>query len=235
MKRRIRVTRLLLWLSLFPFVATGSAGQARTPQVSEKERDFQIFTDRVQEYVKMQKDLEASPLALKPTMDPAQTAVNPDAALVQEFERRVAEYVKLHKSAEATLALLRSTASQEKIRHHQHELREAILARQAGAVQGNIFTPEIGAEFRRLIGIAYQSEDQHIRDSLKRGEPVKLRLRVNKEYPDDKPLQTMPSSLLLNLPKLPLELEYRLVGRDLVLRDVGANLIVDFLQRAIPR
>jgi hypothetical protein len=235
MKRRIRVTRLLLWLSLFPFVATSFAGQARTTRVSEEARDFKIFTDRVQGYVKMQKDLGASLLALKPTKDAAQTAVNPDAALVQEFERRVAEYVKLHKSAEATLPPLRSTASQEKIRHHQHELREAILARRAGAVQGNIFTPEIGAEFRRLIGIAYQSEDQHIRDSLKRGEPVKLRLRVNKEYPDDKPLQTMPSSLLLNLPKLPPELEYRLVGRDLVLRDVGANLIVDFLQRAIPR
>jgi hypothetical protein len=233
MKGRIRVTRLLL--SLFPFVATGFASQAWTPRVSEEARDFKIFSDRVQEYVKMQKGLEPSLPALEPAKDSAQTAVNPNAALVQEFERRVAEYMKLHKSAEATLPPLKSTASQEKIRHHQHELREAILAQRAGAVQGNIFTPQIGAEFRRLIGIAYQAEDQHIRESLKRSEPVKLRLRVNKEYPDDKPLQTMPSSLLLNLPKLPPEVEYRVVGRDLVLRDVGANLIVDFLQRAIPR
>jgi len=235
MKCRIRVTRLLLWLSFFAFVAPGFAGQAGTPQVNEEARGFKVFNDRVQEYFKLQKDLKASLPALKPTMDAAQTAVNPDAALVQEFQKRVAEYVKIHKSAGATLEPLRSTVSQEKIRHHQHELREAILAQRAGAVQGNIFTPEIGAEFRRLIGIAYQTEDQHIRESLKRSEPVKLRFRVNQEYPDDKPLQSMPSSLLLNLPQLPPELEYRLVGRDLVLRDVGANLIVDFLRRACPR
>ena len=56
MKRRIRVTRLLLWLSLFAFVAPGFAGQAQTPRDSEEARDFKIFTDRVQEYVKMQKE-----------------------------------------------------------------------------------------------------------------------------------------------------------------------------------
>ena len=71
MKRRIRVTRLLLWLSLFPFVAPGFAGQAQAPRVNEEARDFKIFTDRVQAYVKMQKNLEASLPALKPTEDAA--------------------------------------------------------------------------------------------------------------------------------------------------------------------
>ena len=72
MKRRIRVTRLLLWLSLFAFVAPGFAGQAQTPQDSEEARDLKTFTDRVQAYVKMQKSLEASLPTLKPTKDPAQ-------------------------------------------------------------------------------------------------------------------------------------------------------------------
>jgi hypothetical protein len=72
MKRRIRVTRLLLWLSLFAFLAPGFAGQARTPGVNEEARDFKIFTDRVQEYVKLQKNLEASLPTLKPTKDAAQ-------------------------------------------------------------------------------------------------------------------------------------------------------------------
>ena len=72
MKRRIRVTRLLLWLSLFAFVAPGFAGQARVPRDSEEARDFKTFTDRVQAYVKMQKGLEASLPTLKPTKDAAQ-------------------------------------------------------------------------------------------------------------------------------------------------------------------
>jgi hypothetical protein len=71
MKRRIRVTSLLLWLSLFAFVAPGFAGQAQTPRVNEEARDFKTFTDRVQEYVKMQKNLKASLPALNPTKDAA--------------------------------------------------------------------------------------------------------------------------------------------------------------------
>jgi hypothetical protein len=72
MKHRIRVTRLLLWLSLFVFVAPGFTGQAPTPRDKEEARDFKIFTERVQEYVKMQKNLESSLSTLKPTKDAAQ-------------------------------------------------------------------------------------------------------------------------------------------------------------------
>jgi hypothetical protein len=72
MKHRIRVTRLLLWLSLFALLAPGYAGQAQEPRESEEVRDFKTFTDRVQAYVKMQKALEASLPTLKPTKDVAQ-------------------------------------------------------------------------------------------------------------------------------------------------------------------
>jgi len=72
MKRRIRATRLLLWLSVFAFVSPGFAGQARVPRDSEEARDLKTFSDRVQAYVKMQKNLEASLSTLKPTKDAAQ-------------------------------------------------------------------------------------------------------------------------------------------------------------------
>jgi hypothetical protein len=168
----------------------------------------------------------------------AQNEVNPDAALTQRFENRVADYVKLHKNVESNLPkLTKPTKSPATIRHHAHELRVAIVAQRPGAVEGNIFAPEIGAEFRRLIDIAYQADARIIRESLRSSEPgtENVRVRVNKEYPDDKPLQTMPATLLLNLPQLPPELEYRIIGRDLVLRDVGANLIVDIIPKVIPK
>ena len=60
------------WLLLFALVATGLAGQAPVPQPSEEEaRVFKIFTARVQQYVKLQKDVEASLPALKPTSEAA--------------------------------------------------------------------------------------------------------------------------------------------------------------------
>jgi len=70
--------------------------------------------------------------------------------------------------------------------------------------------------------------------SLRRSEPVVLPLKVNRAYPEGVPLETTPPSLLAKLPELPAELEYRVVGHALVLRDATANLIVDFLPDVIP-
>jgi hypothetical protein len=88
MKRRIQVTRLLLWLSFFAFVAPGFAGQARAPQGSEEARDLKTFTDRVQAYVKMQKGLEASLPTLKPTKDAAQIVEHQQALATKIAEAR---------------------------------------------------------------------------------------------------------------------------------------------------
>ena len=70
---------------------------------------------------------------------------------------------------------------------------------------------------------------------MRQGDPVKpFRLRVNDTYPDTLPATTVPPALLLTLPQLPKEVAYRIVGRELVLQDVEANLIVDFVHEALP-
>ena len=161
--------------------------------------------------------------------------VNSGAAILQDFEKRVAGYVKVHKAAEGKLHSLKPTASPEKIMHHEHELRHGIRDARRSARAGDIFTPEISAEFRRLIGLAMQAGNaSRIKGSLKRDEPVALRLRVNDAYPQKVPLQSTPPTLLLNLPHLPAEVEYRVVGHDLALLDAKANLIVDLIHNAIP-
>ena len=70
---------------------------------------------------------------------------------------------------------------------------------------------------------------------MNHAEPVRMpTLRVDASYPEHLPLQTTPPSVLANLPKLPPEVEYRIVGNALVLRDVDANLIVDFTRNVVP-
>jgi hypothetical protein len=71
MKHPIRATRLLLWFSLLGFVPPVFAYEAPPTQSSEEERDFKIFANRIQEYVKMQKSLKASLPALNPATDAA--------------------------------------------------------------------------------------------------------------------------------------------------------------------
>jgi hypothetical protein len=144
-------------------------------------------------------------------------AVNADAAIVQDFEKRIADYQKLRKSVEGSLPRLKKTENPEKIERHEHELGRKIREARGPAGQGAIVTPEIGAEFKH-------AEPVHLSKSL----------RVNHSYPEHLPLQSTPPTLLDNLPKLPPDLEYRVVGHDLILRDAKANLIVDLLPNAVP-
>jgi hypothetical protein len=159
--------------------------------------------------------------------------VNRDAAIASDFEKKIADYMKVHQQAQSGLNAPRVTDSAAKITDYQHQLSTRIRSLRPDAKQGNIFTPEITGLFQRLIATAMNSpEGARIRRSYKHAEPNAIRglkLNVNEEYPDRVPLQSMPPSLLLNLPQLPKELDYRFVGHELVLRDVPANLIVDVI------
>lgn len=166
----------------------------------------------------------------------AQEKVDQGPTILKDFDRRVADYVKLHKTIRSQVRGLKPTKSPEAIEHHEHSLAHGIRAARRGVLRGNIFTPEISTQLRLLIGeTMHGPEAARIQESLKQAEPVRLRsIRVNASYPPGIPLQSTPPSLLLNLPGLPPELEYRVVGRRLILRDIEANLIVDFIGDAIP-
>ena len=167
-----------------------------------------------------------------------QPPVNPDAAIQQEFQKRVTDYLKLRKTIEGQMPRLKPTASVEKIDHHERELAHKIRESRRSARQGDIFSPEIGSEFRRLIALATQGQKAaQVKESLRSGEPevrARVRVEVNHKYPPSVPLQSTPATLLVNLPKLPPELEYRVVGHYLVLMDLRANLILDYIPNAIP-
>ena len=145
--------------------------------------------------------------------------------------------MKLRKQAEAGIPALKPTPSASKINQHRRRLASSIQLARPQAKQGDIFSPAITQEFKHLIAIGYEgAEAAKVRASLRHDEPVNdVLVRVNAVYPEHIPLQTMPPSILLNLPDLPRELDYRIVGHTLVLRDVGANLIVDYIPEAIPR
>lgn len=162
-----------------------------------------------------------------------QERVNPDALKIQDFENRIDAYMTLRKSAK--LPRLTPTDSPSAISHYEHQLERKIREARPHAKQGDIFTPDIATEFRRLIGLATQGTGEaRIEKSLEHAEPVEVKLRVNETYPSGVPLQSTPPTLIMNLPRLPKELEYRIAGRDLVIRDTEANLIVDFIPGMIP-
>jgi len=153
--------------------------------------------------------------------------------LVRDFKARITRYLDLRKN-EAGSAPGR-TNSPDKLAHSQEDLAVDVQSLRSDAKQGDIFTPEISDYFRRQIASTLRGpEGTKIRVSLRNAEPVRLTLRVNEVYPQEIPLQSTPPTLLSNLPELPKELEYRIVGRTLVLLDIVPNIVVDFLPHALP-
>ncbi len=63
--------------------------------------------------------------------------------------------------------------------------------------------------------------------------PPAVPFKVNAAYPEGKPFPTVPAKLLVNLPPLPKEVEYRIIDKHLILRDTEANLIIDYMLNAI--
>jgi hypothetical protein len=159
---------------------------------------------------------------------------DPATSPIRDFHERVERYLKLRKQTEAGLPRLKPTDSAQAITARSQELTRKIRFARREARVGSIFTPAAAAEFRRLIALTMQGKEaEQIRASLKSAEPVTLALRVNDPYPAAVPLQSTPPSLLLNLPQVPQQVDYRVIGRALVLRDVDANLILDFIPDAV--
>lgn len=153
---------------------------------------------------------------------------------LRHFREAVAEYAELHASQLARIQAQESVAAQQ-------ALARAMRAKRAGAEPGDIFRPSVQPLFRRLIAAQLEGPDAlDARKSVVEGNPgdepaaVPVVVRVNAEYPVGAARSTVPPSLLLTLPELPPSLHYRFVGRDLLLVDSVAQLIVDFLPAAAP-
>ena len=109
--------------------------------------------------------------------------------------------------------------------------------RAAARVRATSSLHEVTRQFRRIIRGEFQGpEAQLARRTIRPDDPSKVivRLHVNDVYPENIPLTTTPPTLLSKLPQLPQELAYRIVGRDLTLKDTKAGLIVDLIPNAIP-
>lgn len=107
---------------------------------------------------------------------------------------------------------------------------QRIRAARAAARQGDIFTPEIGVEFKRALAREVNANTWNV---IMDDNPGEMLAQVNGLYPVGKPLSTMPPNVLAALPRLPRDVEYRFVERTLILLDTRTRLILDRLPYAI--
>ena len=166
-----------------------------------------------------------------------------DDSVVSQFNERVEAYAKLRSNAADKAPALKKKATPEEIRGRELALAEAIRKARPAAKAGDILAPDVAAMFRRTLKGAFAGERRtDLKASVKEGNPkhekaageVEPVIAVNGTYPKNAPLSTVPPTILARLPKLPKDLEYRFVGRTLVLRDREASLIIDYVKEALP-
>jgi hypothetical protein len=159
-------------------------------------------------------------------------AVNRDAQVLADFKDRVNKYVALRNKADDKTPPLKKTNDPAEIQLAQTALAQKIRTARAGAKPGDIFTAEIAAHFKRLL--RPETKEPETKAAIKDDNPGAVPFKVNETYPDKATLSTVPPNVLEALPKLPDNIEYRFVGKHLILRDGRANLIIDYMLNAIP-
>jgi hypothetical protein len=157
-----------------------------------------------------------------------QQPVNQQAAVVAEFNKNVKSYMDVRQKAVSSFQPLKEDADPKTIADREKALGDAIRTVRAGSKAGDILSPAIARVFRRAIKEDFRRRSAHgkkvMLDEMPHFRPV-----LNQTYPSTWPLQTFPATLLAEFPKLPPELEYRFVSDALILRDVKANIVVDYV------
>jgi hypothetical protein len=166
---------------------------------------------------------------------PAPAVPNQQAAAQAEFQKRLHAYLELRESLGKKLEPLSPTASASDLQSRQQALAAALRAARANAKQGDLIPVAIQEQIR-----------QTIQADLKRREPAAKRATleevpqgplpgINKTYPEQAALPTVPALMLASLPRLPDNLQYRFFGRHVVLLDGDTEIVVDYVQNSVPR
>ena len=160
-----------------------------------------------------------------------------DQAVPAEFIERVNAYAEIHRIATAPLGPATMCSDPEQLVRQKLAFANALRRGRPNAREGDIFTPTAATYFRTLIKVVAYERGFDVVAELEdeQGEriPNGAVVQVNEAFPWNAGAVMWPS-MLWSLPELPPELEYRFVGRDLVLVDALGGIVVDVLRDALP-
>jgi len=181
--------------------------------------------------------------ACSPTLPPATVPAQPDPTF-EPFKRALQAYVDQTQPERKVAAqeaekvpgkATPSTGAEQSVRTRQSSLADALRTKlRPNAKQGDLLTPDMAAAIVREIQRAFDSPQ---RDLLLDELAEQTETPGNANSPTinqqlDAP--RVPPRLMAVLPPLPKQLEYDFVGRSIVIRDVDAAVVVDYIPDALP-
>jgi hypothetical protein len=181
--------------------------------------------------------------ACSPTLPPTTVPTQPDPAF-EPFRKALQTYVDQTQPFRKTAAqeaesvpgkATAGTGAEQSVRTRQNSLADALRTKlRADAKQGDLVTPDIAAAITGEIKKAFDTPKRDlILDELaeQNGTPANASTpAINQQLVAPR----VPPRLMEVLPPLPKQLEYDFVGRTLVVRDVDADVVIDFIPNALP-
>jgi hypothetical protein len=164
----------------------------------------------------------------------AQYAVFDADAALRVFHERADSYAALHRRLAPPAAASSSTDPLSRLLSRNY-LASAVRSARRHAQQGEIFSPEIATLFRWMLADSIGELDgESFLTALNGGVPVPRGMHptINETY-TMAPVYRLPMHVRLGLPEIPAELDYRLAAHDLLLWDIYAGIVVDFIPDAV--
>lgn len=153
-----------------------------------------------------------------------------DPEMLQEFGQQVQGYVELRDSLQTGLPVLRITIFPQEIERAETLLARRVREARKSARQGDILTSPLKNQIKHMLVL---EADAKTLAAIMDDNPGEFSFRLNDTYPKNRPLSTVPANILALLPALESGVEYRFIGRHLILRDSRANMIIDAIPFAI--
>jgi hypothetical protein len=170
----------------------------------------------------------------RPAAKPQSHAVNPVGEATAAFKKRLDDYLKLRSAITAKIPDVSQTHDPNKISAREKALGEAISVARMSAKPGDLFG-DISPIITKIVAKDWATRTAADRKAIFKELPAGVQVTINRPYPTTLPLLTVPSNLLVSLPVLPDDLEYRIADRHLLLRDRDANLVIDILYNVLPK
>lgn len=158
-----------------------------------------------------------------------------DRKTVAVLDSRAKAYVKLRNRIERKLPKLSKDSTPGQISAYKKAFEARVRSVRVGAKPGDFFTARTAEYLRRLIRAEFKGRERgELKETILEAETAGIPLKVNYPYPESMEVSTVPPTLLLKLPQLPRELNYRFAGRHMLLVDKENGLILDYMLNALP-
>jgi hypothetical protein len=160
--------------------------------------------------------------------------VNTQAAAQKDFQERLRGYIDLRASLAKKLEPLSPTASAADLQARQQALAAAIRTARANAKPGDMIPTAVQQQIRQVVQADMKRRTPAAKQAALEEVPDGALPAINKTYPEQAALPTVPPLLLASLPPLPDNLQYRFFGRHIVLLDGDTEVVVDYVRNVLP-